>query len=550
MWLPLLLASAIAASDESLIVITHNGKIQGKYMPINSGKEIRAFLGVRYAKPPIGELRFMPPQPLEKLQGVQMATTIHASCPQVITYIPGSQFEGEEDCLYLNVYAPKVSNKLLPVMVYIHGGGFLFGGGNTLTHGPDKLLDEEIVLVVINYRLGPLGFLSTADEVVPGNNGLKDQTMSLRWVQEHIQYFGGDPTQVTIFGESAGGASTHFHVISSLSKGLFQTSISQSGSAFCPWALSSPREAYDLGRKIAKLLECPTESSEEMVKCLKTIDVKRFFQVQAQFLHWDVDPLTIFVPVIEIDHDGAFISKHPENIIKSGEVNRVTWITGLTKDEGAIRCCGIVGRGRFDEFKRDFDKITPASLFYKGRVSSEKTYTKKIRDFYFKKEFSVQQTTHMYTDGLILMSLQKALNLHRKYSKIPLYFYLFNYSGSMTFTEIFGDKDNDYGVCHADELIYLFPYEDVFFGGRKPSENDVLMTKTLTKLWTNFAKYKQPTVSDSNWSHAQWEPVQTDSNEYFYIGGPDEFKMDANMFPERVQFWNELQASSEYKDEL
>lgn len=125
---------------------------------------------------------------------------------------------GEEDCLYLNIYTPKVGQKL-SVMVYIHGGGWLAGNGNRDSYGPEYLMDHNIILVTMNYRLGPLGFLSTEDGVAPGNYGLKDQQLALKWVQKYIKYFGGNPDSVTLFGQSAGAASTNYHMLSKGSRG-------------------------------------------------------------------------------------------------------------------------------------------------------------------------------------------------------------------------------------------------------------------------------------------------------------------------------------------
>ncbi|XP_017783906.1 PREDICTED: venom carboxylesterase-6-like [Nicrophorus vespilloides] len=547
------ITSLLAAIDADLLVTTHNGQIQGKSLKIKSGKEIRAFLGVRYAKPPIGELRFMPPQQLGKWIGIQYPNGNHPICTQLDLYTPGSTIQGEEDCLFLNIYTPKVSSKLLPVMVYIHGGGFLSGSGSSTFYGPDSLMNEDVVLVAINYRLGALGFLSTGDEVVPGNNGLKDQNVALRWVQEHIKYFGGDPTQITIFGESAGGASVHFHVISSLSKGLFHAAISQSGTSVSPWSYMLPKEAYDFGRKLATILDCPTECSKAMIKCLQSFDAKRFPEVQDQFLFWDIDPLALFTPVIEIKHEGSFISEYPEDIIRDGKSNQVPWMTGVTKDEGAFRTTGLSAKRLFDKYYKDFDRIAPFSLFYGGRVSSEKEYTKKIREYYFGKGFSETQTKNLYTDRFFFEGAEKAINLHRKYSKAPLYYYLFAYRGAKSMSAVFGDKINDHGVCHADDLLYLFPLEDTFFNGEKQTVDDKAMTKMLSKLWTNFAIHKQPTLKDSNWSHTHWKPVQTEENEYFYIGGPKEFRMDKQLYNDRFKFWKDMEVylkTHNQRDEL
>ncbi|KAJ4446942.1 hypothetical protein ANN_13644 [Periplaneta americana] len=167
-----------------------------------------------------------PPQPPESWTGVLKATKEGPDCIQKpFPELPSlPEIVGDEDCLYLNVYTPRLpadgeATELLPVMFWIHSGGWVSGSGSSDLYGPQYLLDKEIVLVTINYRLGPLGFLSTGDEVCPGNNGLKDQLAALRWVRDNIAAFGGNPNSVTIFGESAGGASVHHHVLSESSRG-------------------------------------------------------------------------------------------------------------------------------------------------------------------------------------------------------------------------------------------------------------------------------------------------------------------------------------------
>ena len=152
-------------------------------------------------------------------------------CPQ----INGFTLDGVEDCLFLNVYVPKkaIDDKdiKLPVMVFIHGGSLITGSGNFRDYGPLHFMDKDVILVTINYRLGPFGFFFMGDDMVSGNAGLKDQVMALQWVQDNIQSFGGDPNSVTIFGESAGSFSVSVHILSPLSVDLFHRAVMQSRSA-------------------------------------------------------------------------------------------------------------------------------------------------------------------------------------------------------------------------------------------------------------------------------------------------------------------------------
>uniref|UniRef100_A0A8C4R065 Carboxylic ester hydrolase n=1 Tax=Eptatretus burgeri TaxID=7764 RepID=A0A8C4R065_EPTBU len=187
---------------------------------------------------------------------------------------------GSEDCLYLDLWVPQSGSQVsknLPVMVWIYGGAFLFGSGkgpnllnNYLYDGEEIASRGKVIVVNFNYRLGPLGFLSTNDTNAPGNYGLWDQHMALTWVKENIAAFGGDPDNICIFGESAGGASAHLQMLSPHSKGLFKRVISQSGSALNPWLLqTTPRHWAE---EVAKSVGCPTEDSAALINCLRITD--------------------------------------------------------------------------------------------------------------------------------------------------------------------------------------------------------------------------------------------------------------------------------------
>lgn len=236
-------------------------------------------------------INFQAPVKNAKWEGTLDATKDSPVCYQRNPYTRSQVIEGDENCLYLNVYTPSTSANL-PVMVFFHGGGWVCGAGTSMWYGPDILLDRDVVLVVPNFRLGPLGFLSTGDDAAPGNAGLKDQVMALEWVRENIAKFGGDPQRVTAFGESAGGASVHFHMMSPLSKGLIHRGISQSGTALCSWAFSQSGETQRNSKKLAQSFGCPTQDSEMMVECLREItahdiiDKDRIFWVSQRSFYY------------------------------------------------------------------------------------------------------------------------------------------------------------------------------------------------------------------------------------------------------------------------
>ena len=231
------LGMSVSCLADSLTVKTEQGKVTGK--TINDGK-VKAFLGLPYAAPPVGDLRWKAPEPAAKWKGERDATKFGAHCAQNHVF-DDMVFQGpppSEDCLFLNVYAPAnaTDKSKLPVMFWIHGGGYAGGSGDEPRHNGDFLPLKGVVLVTINYRLGVLGFLATSEMAkeangVAGNYGLMDMVAALQWVKANIGEFGGDPGNVTIFGESAGSAAVSTLIASPMAKGLFEKGIGESGGA-------------------------------------------------------------------------------------------------------------------------------------------------------------------------------------------------------------------------------------------------------------------------------------------------------------------------------
>nr|CAD7203573.1 unnamed protein product [Timema douglasi] len=274
-----------------------HGLLQGKTMVSFEGKIFNAFQGIPYAKPPTKGLRFEPPQQVDSWSGVLDATKEGHICPQLKRGV----YLGNEDCLFLNVYGISDGTKR-PVMVWIHGGGFLSGSGNTNMFGPEFLIDTDVVLVTLNYRLDALGFLSTGDSVVSGNNGLKDQVAALKWIQEEIVLFGGDPDSVTIFGGSAGAVSVVLHMLSPMSRGLFHRVIAQSGTPLLPGIIHLSSRLSEAA-KLAQAVSCHTNSSDLLVECLREKPIFEILAASALLSEHRLFGGTEFLPVVEAGSD-------------------------------------------------------------------------------------------------------------------------------------------------------------------------------------------------------------------------------------------------------
>ncbi|XP_043271072.1 venom carboxylesterase-6-like [Venturia canescens] len=544
----------ISFAAVSPIVQIKNGTLEGIVVKSRNGREIASFRGIPYAQPPVGELRFEPPRPFDSWAGVRSAQHDGNVCPQRDFIYNRKNVIGVEDCLYLNVYTPKSfgndnQSKSYPVMIWLHGGAWSMHSAHSLVFGPEFLLDHEIVLVASNYRLGPLGFLSTEDFVSPGNQGLKDQAQAIRWVHENIAAFGGDPNRVTIFGESAGGASVHYHLISPLSKGLIHRAISQSGNACCPWALSLPGVARSHADRLGKHLNCPTDDSRVLVECLKKKDPADLVTSDHIYEVFGSCPLIPFRPVVEPDHPGAFLKEEPVESIKSGNVIDIPWMTGITSEEGALKVPDIYGTKDQDYVKlldEKFMELAPITLLYDHTCSEKfmKNVTERIRQFYFGDgkidESKRMDMVDMYTDAWFFIGTDNAVRDHLKALSSPVFYYYFTYKGSFSLSGIFGDAEKDYGVVHGDELQYLFPFKGGLLPEESMKEEDRKMVDVMTRLWVNFATSGNPTPEKTPEIPVKWTPVRTSNLEYFHIGGSQRLKMGANLLSERVNFWSTI----------
>ncbi|HSL86030.1 MAG TPA: carboxylesterase family protein, partial [Bacteroidales bacterium] len=235
----LIVATLIRCSNgtSALLVRVEGGRVEGV-----EENGITVFKGIPFAAPPVGDLRWKPPQPVKRWKGVLKADRFAPACPQFQRIMPGmTPVETSEDCLYLNVWTPaQSSGERLPVMVWIYGGGFSMGSTSVPLYSGENLARMGVVVVSVAYRIGPLGFMAhpgltaESEHNASGNYGLLDQIAGLRWVQKNITAFGGDPSTVTIFGESAGAISVSILAASPLAKGLFRGAISQSGGSFAP----------------------------------------------------------------------------------------------------------------------------------------------------------------------------------------------------------------------------------------------------------------------------------------------------------------------------
>lgn len=248
------------------IVEIEDGLIEGRQVLSRSGVSFNGFFAIPFAEPPIGELRFRVPVPKQPWDGILNCTVFGPMCMQF-----GAGALGSEDCLQLNVFTKNLpsneTSELKPVIAFIHGGGFT--AGTAMNHGPEYLMDRDIVLVTIQYRLGAFGFMALETPDIPGNQGLKDQNLALKWIQANIHHFGGDRDRVTISGLSAGSLSVTAHMVSPMSQGLFHGVIGMSGSIASQMRPVSNNIAFV--KDIATRVNCTVETIDSMIDCLSNV---------------------------------------------------------------------------------------------------------------------------------------------------------------------------------------------------------------------------------------------------------------------------------------
>ena len=367
---PLLsLFSTLLLLVTSEIVSTKYGDIEGLLIsyPNASGpyKSISKFLGIPFAAPPIGELRLKAPEPPKAWKPNVLQATKHGDpCWQgkmmeFHTKMFAANFTYSEDCLYLDVYSPNVSQSL-PVLFYIHGGGYEYG--TALTYPSDPLALHGVVVVVIQYRLGPFGFLTTGDSAAPGNFGMLDQVEALKWVKENIEHFGGDPSKVTIFGLSAGATSVSLHLMSPLSEGLFHQAIAESGVDLSPFAVQPVSSGLRFAKDLAQKLDCGTDDHSRMLACIRKrrdLDIQKasdsIFFATFDYIRW--------APVVD-DH---FLLDTPRNLRKKGDFKKVKLMISFNSQEAAVSL-GVVANWSFGMAESVDDEASP--LFFKEFVSN------------------------------------------------------------------------------------------------------------------------------------------------------------------------------------
>ncbi|XP_035138660.1 cocaine esterase isoform X1 [Callithrix jacchus] len=483
----LLLIQGQGQDSASPIRTTHTGQVLGSLVHVKGADVgVHTFLGIPFAKPPVGPLRFAPPEPPESWSGVRDATTHPAMCLQDLTTLDSEvmnqvnvtipSISMSEDCLYLSIYTPAHTHEgsNLPVMVWIHGGGLVFGMAS-MYDGSVLAAFEDVVVVTIQYRLGVLGFFSTGDKHATGNWGYLDQVAALRWVRRNIAHFGGNPDCVTIFGESAGGTSVSSLVLSPIAQGLFHRAIMQSGVAVLPGLIANSADV--ISTVVANLSACDQVDSEALVGCLRGKSKEEILAINK--------PFKCMIPAVV---DGVFLPRHPQELLASAEFQPIPSIIGVNNDEFGWIIPSIMG---IYNPQKEMNREALQAVLQKmlSLMMLPPTFVDLLMEEYIGDSGDPQtlraQFQEIMMDSLfVIPALQVA---HFQRSQGPVYFYEFQHQPSW----VKNIRPPHVKADHADELPYVFG--SLFWGNYvKFTEEEEQLSRKMMKYWANFARNGNP----------------------------------------------------------
>nr|XP_025867229.1 cocaine esterase isoform X2 [Vulpes vulpes] len=443
---------------------------------------------------------------------VQNITTANAVALKLLnTTLPLTSMS--EDCLYLSIYTPAHASEgsNLPVLVWIHGGSLMIGMAS-MYDGSALVAFENLVVVIIQYRLGVLGFFSTGDKHATGNWGYLDQVAALRWIQQNIAYFGGDPGRVTIFGESAGGTSVSSHVVSPMSQGLFHRAIMESGVALLPGLTASSSD--EVSTRVAKLSGCGQVDSEALVGCLRSKSEEEILAISKHFK---------FIPAVV---DGTFLPRHPQELLAFADFQPVPSIIGVNNNEfGWLLPLTL----NISDPKKEIDKeMVKAAL---QQMSALLILPPDVGDLLIEEylEDSTDPQTikaqfhEMMEDTIFVIPALQVANFQRSHA--PVYFYEFQHRPSF-FKDI---KPPHVRADHGDELFFVFGTIS-WRGYVKVTEEEKLLSRKIMKYWANFARNGNPNGKDL----PLW-PVFDQEEQYLQLNTQP--AVSRALKSHRLQFW-------------
>ncbi|CAL8121152.1 unnamed protein product [Orchesella dallaii] len=508
------------------------GRIRGYIRNTRDGRDYIAFYKIPYAQPPVEDLRFQEPKAAGSWTGLRDVKDVAPQCLQRVKYSAVVEAGGEEDCLYLNVYTPSIQNQsVFPTMVYIHGGGFTDGNGSR--YGAEYFLDEDVVLITIQYRLAALGFLNSEDGVFPGNVGFKDQVMALKWVRDNVAEFGGDPNRVTIFGNSAGAMSVSFHMVSPLSTGLFHRAITQSGANLCSTFDLFAENPLELLRDVAEELNCNRDgTTTEILDCFRSKPASEIAIARPS----SSSAINFYVASVDPQSPTVFLPETPYKISSSKKANPVPYIIGVLTAEWVSKALGILGDSESLQKLNDEWTTQAAERWIMNDMTDQEIDS--VKTFYFgdKKvgNETIKNLTNLESDRELCHCSYLSAVMHAESANTYLYYL------SKTPAKSYAEKADpnfnasSYGfLAHADELQFQFPY----YGYPEIQKDDPVyysFSKYFVRLWAYFAETGNPSGMDG----LEWSRTSSRENAFWFELNDNPGR--THVLDERMRFWDQF----------
>ncbi|KAJ2943978.1 hypothetical protein O0L34_g8300 [Tuta absoluta] len=526
--------------DDPLVVRTRKGRVRGITLTAATGKKVDAWFGIPYAQKPIGDLRFRHPRPIEGWgEEILNTTTLPHSCVQIIDNVfgdfPGAMMwnpntDMQEDCLYINIVVPKPRPKNAAVMLWVFGGGFYSGTATLDVYDPKILVSEEkVVYVSMQYRVASLGFLFFDTPDVPGNAGLFDQLMALQWVKDNIAYFGGNPHNVTLFGESAGAASVSLHLLSPLSRNYFSQAIMQSGAATVPWAIISREESILRGIRLAEAVHCPYSRNDvgPMIECLRKKTPEELVNNEWGTLGICEFP---FVPII----DGSFLDEMPARSLAHQNFKKTNLLMGSNTEEGYYFILYYL-----TEMMPKEENVGISREQYLQAVKELNPYVNDIVR---------QAIVYEYTDWLNpndpvknRNALDKMVGDYHFTCSVNEFAHRYAETGNNVYTYYYKhrSKNNPWpswtGVLHADEINYVFG--EPLNPGKNYSPEEVEFSKRIMRYWSNFARTGNPSMNpNGELTNPVW-PLHSPLGREYLALGVNESSVGQGVRVKECAFW-------------
>uniref|UniRef100_Q7M4E5 Juvenile hormone esterase-related protein n=1 Tax=Trichoplusia ni TaxID=7111 RepID=Q7M4E5_TRINI len=489
-----------------------SGWVCGSIRSAEEGVQYASFRGIPYAQQPLGQLRFKELQPLKPWNGVLETIEEGPICPQYdeIYGRMGQPTAMSEACIYANVHVPfneytsyNQTANYLPILVFIHGGGFQIGSSGSDIHGPEYLMSKGVIVITFNHRLNVFGYLSLNSTKIPGNNGLRDAITLLKWVQRNARVFGGDPDNVTLGGQSCGAVAAHLLSLSKASEGLFKRLILMSGVATAGFYTTSPSYTQMVAQMFLGNVGINSTDADEIHDQLVQMPLEKIMEAN-RIVQFKTGVIS-FAPVEESELTGVsrILDDDPANLIKQGRGKDLPMIIGSTTKECEFFKNRIIYLDLIGLIKENPSVALPVNMSYS--VSAKKSFDlyQMISDRYFQGNLTVENYLPYCADSFFIYPAIKVAEWRASLGGAPVYRYEFNFDSTFNVVKFTLMLHYSEGSAHVEDMTFVFRTNSMMGADEKsfpPRTRDDLMKSWMTSFVVNFMRCSQPVCDgEVNW---------------------------------------------------